>query len=265
MSWTDRILMEQATKEENNILFPRFEGNIGYKKLKKKFGKNYFGLPIYALGETYDGLVYQSRKTLENPDTEDTEHIREIEDEKESRHSGRVHVISEMDENANETNRAAQRKVAKALLTMCSNPHMAVHFIYKGGVEAIFKMISESSDCDVLSTCAACLACASESPETCLVLIEKNVIANINILIENGDDNARMYCAIVLSHLTYQEGQEETILNKGILLVIQSLLTSTELPAIVSYCLLCVTNIAAAMTGPDAEAAVRIMNQLSKD
>lgn len=264
MSWTDRILTEQAAREENNIMFPRFEGNVGYKKLKKKFEKNYFGLPIYALGETYEGLVYQSRKTLENPDTEDAENIREIEDEKESRHSGRVHVVDDMDGSGNETNRASQRKVAKALLTMCSNPHMAVHFIYKGGVEAIFKMIAESNDIDVLTTCAACLACASESAETCLVLIEKNVIANINTLIENGDDKARMYCAIVLAHLTYQEGQEEAILSKGILLAVQSLLNSTETPAIISYCLLCVTNFAIAMTGPDAEAAVRILNQTVK-
>ena len=38
----------------------------------------------------------------------------------------------------------AQRKVANALLMMVANETMLFHFVHKGGVEAMFKLVRES-------------------------------------------------------------------------------------------------------------------------
>jgi hypothetical protein len=43
-----------------------------------------------------------------------------------------------------EINYSAQRKVAHALMMMVCNETMIVHFINKGGVEAVLKLINES-------------------------------------------------------------------------------------------------------------------------
>ena len=40
----------------------------------------------------------------------------------------------------------AQRKVANALLMMVDNETMLYHFIHKGGVDALFKLVRESED-----------------------------------------------------------------------------------------------------------------------
>lgn len=261
MSWTDKLLQRQAKSEENLVLFPRFENANQPRKLKKKLARNYFGLPIYALGDQYEGLVYQSRKVIVK-DSEEEEDI--VHEEDKTKTPGRIRISNEIDETS-ETNRIAQRKVAKALLTMCSNQHMSVHFISKGGLEAIFKMITESNDKDVLSTCAECLSLASNNPETCITLIIKDVLININILIENGNDIAKLHCVEVLSNLTNIEGQENMLYVKGIFLTFQAILTNTEEKKIIAYVLLCLSNIAHIFNmGPDAELAVRILNQIVK-
>jgi len=43
-----------------------------------------------------------------------------------------------------DNNYTAQRKVAKALLTMVSNDIMIRHFLFKGGLDAVLKLIQES-------------------------------------------------------------------------------------------------------------------------
>lgn len=255
------MLQRQAKSEEHLIMFPRFESNNSNRKLKKKFAKNYFGMPIYALGDQYDGLVYQSRKQLDVEEEEEDV----VPEESNVKAPGKVRITNDLNDEENETNKVAQRKVAKALLTMCSNQHMAVHFITKGGLEAIFKMIAESNDHDVLSTCSACLSYASKAPETCIVLANKNVLVNLNMLIESGDNNARLHSSIVLSNMTKAEGQENNLYNKGIILTLQTMLSNTEERRIVAYTLLCLTNIASIFgPGPDAEITVRMMNQMVK-
>jgi len=260
MSWTDKMLQRQAKSEENLTMFPRFEGSHQNRKLKKKFAKNYFGLPIYALGDQYEGLVYQSRKNFTEEEEEEV-----VAEEANVKAPGKIRISNELNDEENETNKAAQRKVAKALLTMCSNQHMAVHFIAKGGLEAIFKMIAESNDHDVLATCSACLSYASKNPPTCVTLASKNVLINLNMLIENGDNNARLHSSIVLSNMTKAEGQENNLYNKGIILTLQTMLSNTEENRIVAYTLLCLTNIAHIFGGgPDAEITVRLMNAMIK-
>jgi hypothetical protein len=54
-------------------------------------------------------------------------------------------------------NVTAQRKVAKALLTMVGNDVMIKHFLYKGGLDAVLKLIHDSKDIEVLQVCANCL------------------------------------------------------------------------------------------------------------
>ena len=43
----------------------------------------------------------------------------------------------------------AQRKVAKALTQMCVNEMMLFHFVTKGGIEAINRLVRDSTDPEV--------------------------------------------------------------------------------------------------------------------
>lgn len=112
--------------------------------IRNKFSNNYFGLPPYSLQQSPSGLTYQCRKPIEH----------DILDDDEEEGSQLTAVQTERVDTANKrsqgttsdlkkTNYTSQRKVASALLTMVNNAIMLPHFLYKGGFEAVLKLISE--------------------------------------------------------------------------------------------------------------------------
>ncbi len=125
-------------------LSPRVSDDV-IVKIRNKFTKNYFGLPPYSMQQTPEGLAYQCRKPVEFKLLEDdeTEKVKPIQESDRSEIGSRKNLNSTQDQKS-QTNVNAQRKVASALLTMVSNPLMLKHFLYKGGFEAVLKLIGES-------------------------------------------------------------------------------------------------------------------------
>lgn len=116
------------------------------ERIRSKFSHNYFGLPPYAMQQSPNGLAYQCRKPRQvDAGAEDGDESQEsslqgapVPD------SSSKKVVAQSSEKSEEINYVAQRKVASALLTMVSNPLMMRHFLYKGGYDAVLKLISES-------------------------------------------------------------------------------------------------------------------------
>lgn len=160
-------------------------------------------------------------------------------------------------------NPAAKRKVAHALLTMVSNETMAVHFVYRGGAEAVMKLIMESKDIEVLTTCCYCILKATEYEEYCKNLTNRNITSYITELIEKGDQFIKLLCAKILAQLTSVIGIEEFLVLGGALGMIQTLIL-TERIETMYYAIVCLSNIGPALVGPDAEQTLRIIINLSK-
>lgn len=111
--------------------------------IKNKFSKNYFGLPPYSMQQSCDGLAYQCRKPLLHFDEEEDEEVPSKKIENEERLD--INIINNVERitlEKTETNFVSQRKVASALLTMVSNPLMIKHFLFKGGLDAVFKLLT---------------------------------------------------------------------------------------------------------------------------
>jgi hypothetical protein len=135
--------------ETNIVLSPRLSDEV-IDKIRSKFKKNYFGLPPYALQQTPECLAYQCRKAVEaifDDDEDGADDIRQkigISGENGDRtETGSRRNLNSSQENKSSNNITSQRKVASALLTMVSNPIMMKHFLYKGGFEAVLKLIGE--------------------------------------------------------------------------------------------------------------------------
>jgi hypothetical protein len=112
----------------------------------------------------------------------------------------------------------SQKKVAHALLKMTANKAMLHHFVNKvypclllviknyyilissisqiyhnkGGVEAIYKLCSDTKDMEVISVCASCLAQICSVHIFCPTLVDKQILSNLVSLIENGDEHVRL-------------------------------------------------------------------------
>lgn len=113
-------------------------------KIRSKFTHNYFGLPPYAMQQSPDGLAYQCRKARQIEDDEEASDQAEMPTAGSERpdSSSRKAIVA-AEEKSDDTNYAAQRKVASALLTMVSNPLMLKHFLYKGGYDAVLRLIND--------------------------------------------------------------------------------------------------------------------------
>ncbi|KAJ1400609.1 hypothetical protein B484DRAFT_242006, partial [Ochromonadaceae sp. CCMP2298] len=143
--------------------------------LTQKFPQNYFGLPPYSVAQSAEALAYKSRAPLDNRTYTDD-------------HASQQHVSSDKSEGeivkrnslslvevGSDTNYSAQRKVARALLKMCCSEVMIQHFLNKGGLDAVLKLISESNDVEVLHSCADCLLQSSVDPQNTRLLLDKQV------------------------------------------------------------------------------------------
>jgi hypothetical protein len=113
--------------------------------IQSKFKKNYFGLPPYSLQQNPGALAYQSRKQLAVNSFYETENhaSHHHTDNEKNDLSSRRNQESASDLKV-ESNYTAQRKVANALLTMVRNEIMMKHFLNKGGLEAVLKLVGES-------------------------------------------------------------------------------------------------------------------------
>ena len=71
----------------------------------------------------------------------------------------------------NELEQASRRKVSKALLGMATNSTMAPYFVNSGGIEAVFRLLSDTDDIEVLTMCAGCIFQMTTYSEFLLQLI----------------------------------------------------------------------------------------------
>lgn len=123
------------------------------ERIRSKFSHNYFGLPPYAMQQSPNGLAYQCRKPRQvDAAAEDGESQESSLQGAPVPDSSSKKVVAQSSEKSEEINYVAQRKVASALLTMVSNPLMMRHFLYKGGYDAVLKLISESKYDTLLSS-----------------------------------------------------------------------------------------------------------------
>ena len=158
----------------------------------------------------------------------------------------------------------AQRKVAHALLTMAKNDIMVVHFVYKGGYDAVTKLITESKDKEVLAICGMTLVSASLRLEYTKALFDRQILTNISCLLELGDVSCWLLCSQTLANLSMNQGLEEIFVMGGSLAIMQTLLALTDRTDIIGYTLCAMCNLAPALVGVDAEQVVRLLMQSAK-
>ena len=128
--------------------------------VRSKFTHNYFGLPPYSVAQSAESLAYKSRAPLDNDiyDDDDADHSshQQLASNDKTDTTTKKNLQSSIDL-PSDGNYTAQRKVARALLTMVSNNVMIKHFLFKGGLDAVLKLVQESKDLEVLQICANCL------------------------------------------------------------------------------------------------------------
>lgn len=232
-------------------------------KLKRNM-KNVFGLPTIEKPSA-DALVYQCRKQLVIPTVQ-------IQEEKKKRAELRIgsHSLSmdqfKAEKAKQELSYPAQRKVANALLMMVTNETMLYHFMHKGGVDALFKLVRESKDYEVLFSCMKAVNTASTHEKYCNMLVSSGVIPTILLLSELGDDDIRHMCAMTLTNLTYYSGSteaDENIVLFGVLPVISIIVSSATRIDTLCYCILNLSNLAQVFDGGDSVVAVRMLLNLA--
>lgn len=127
--------------------------------VRSKFSNNYFGLPPYSVAQSAESLAYKSRAPLNNQAYEDSDEQsthQQLNSNEKTDTATKKNLQNSIDLPA-DGNFTAQRKVARALLTMVSNDVMIKHFLFKGGLDAVLKLIQDSKDIEVLQICASCL------------------------------------------------------------------------------------------------------------
>lgn len=163
---------------------------------------------------------------------------------------------------------ASRRKVSKALLGMAMNNMMAPYFINNGGLEAVFRLIRETRDVEVLTVCAGCLAHTTALSEFIVTLLNKRIIDSIVSLIEHGNEEIRFQCARSLTNLSTAQGDTYSIPEvdflslltaNGSMHAIQLLFSKCKRSDAVSYTLLALSNIASGLVdnNNDIELCVR--------
>ena len=151
---------------------------------------------------------------------------------------------------------SAQRKVASALMSMASTPNMLEHFVYRGGIDAISKLSYESTDPEVLAACASSIGIASTQRKHAVHLLQKQVTSLLSCLIENGDELTKYLAAVAIGRLACHEEMDIQLVQHGVVLPLQSLLSSSRLDT-VSFAMLSIGNVSINMMGNDAETSIR--------
>ena len=167
-----------------------------------------------------------------------------------------------------ELEQASRRKVSKALLGMATNSMMAPYFVNSGGIEAVFRLLSDTDDVEVLTMCAGCIFQMTTYSEFLLQLLHKHVIQNLITLIEHGNEEIRFQNSRSLANITNcpnnQHQVDDThflslLISSGMLVAIQILFNKCKRTDSLSYTLLCLSNIAPGLTeNSDLEMCVRL-------
>lgn len=248
-----QLLDTQSMRADQSI------DNLG----KARTMKNYFGLPPFAFPQSSEALVYRCRGAMKVDDDDEKGHsvvnTSTVDETGASSNGQNVESV------AAEINYTAQRKVAQALMKMAQSDVMRPHFVNKGGVEAVTKLIDDSSDLEVLSLCAEALFLASVKIDFCEDLVKKHVMSFVATLADKGDEETKYQCARVFCNLSKVEGRcEEVLVLNGVVGFVYSLLATTERYEFVCTLILAMCNVAPSMTENDAELAVRIFVQITK-
>lgn len=230
---------------------------------KRKKVPNYFGLPTHAYTSNPNALVYMARKPTRGQDSVDDHHQHH---QGQQQHDTEKRAEAERVEmKVSEGNFAAQRKVSEALLTMAKNEGMSKHFIHKGGVEAVMRLISESDDKQVLHTCALCLIQSTEGrPDYCKALTDKHILTNLQTLLEKGDVEIKIMVMEIVANLTFCDELVDTLVLGGVVGVIQHAIGSSDDADVTRYAMIINSNVAPVLMGADAEVAVRICMTCTK-
>lgn len=223
-----------------------------------KFPRNYFGLPPNALQNTSNALVYQCRKPMVSAYLEDSSDDILVAQEEKYDKSGKFESKSESKEI--EVNFAAQKKVAQALLTMSKNPIMVNHFVHKGGIDAVVRLIADSKNQEVLGNCTLCLEEITSHKNFVKILLDRHIFSSIGALIERGDDAVKLLCSKVFVNVTSCDTDEfdDQIVLSGLLSLTSTLLGSTACLETLCCVLISLCNVAPAFMNADAEAVARI-------
>ena len=254
----------EATAKEGGILLNRSQSAEQLAARKKMRIPNYFGLPTQAYDTNSTALVYQARKEVKIPESrkghreEHHDHVEHV------KHVDSGPSTDQDEKKVNKNMVAAQRKVSHALLTMVENESMAPHFMMKGGVEAVIKLLGESTDIDVLSTCMKCLITASAVPEYCKVLTDKYILSTLSGLLDKADQDIALLIAKVTTNLTYQEPLGNVLVLGGVVSIVQGLFQIAHQHSVFFYLMVTMNNIAPCLTGPDAELALKILMSCTK-
>ena len=232
--------------------------------IKAKFAGNFFGNAVE--NQSALSLTYASRqqvvpnKKKKNHDDDDDARVQPqtmavIED---------IVIETKVAETKNST---AQKKVAHALLIMAGNGKTIGHFVNKGGIEAVYKMLHGTEDEEVLSVCASCLVeVTAKGVDHGVSLVDKSIISNILTLIEKGGEQIKFQCARALANLSFMphENFAAKLVRAGITAAAHALMISTRIDTI-SYAALTTCNVAPEIaSGPDAESAARLCINVSK-
>jgi len=238
------------------------------KSVTSKFKNDYCGLPPYSIHLNPLAIAYKSRApAVQVIDPETEEHTMMSRQTIVKVDSG---VVKKNIENVKnnieiEDNNIAQKKVALALLTMVKNEHLVVHFMDKGGLDAVLKLISETRDIDVQLTCAYCLIEASYIIENCLPLLKSNVFGAIQTFIESSDDDVRNAASQILANLTTAPGLENLLIQSNIVTFLQIINNQLHRVDTMCFLLLALCNIANAISLPEmAEIVMRICTIISQ-
>ncbi len=231
------------------------------KKLRLK--NNFMGLPDYAYDANPNALIYQARKViLEKVDPRAhsrEEHHHEHKEDKVADGSG-----EKESKKINASMIAAQRKVSHALLTMVQNESMSIHFMVKGGVEAVMKLLGESTDTEVLTVCLECLLSAAQNPEYCKILTEKYILSTISGMLDKCDQQIGLLVAKFITYMSYQEALGDILVLGGIVGIVQNLFQMAAEYELFFYLMLTMNNVGPCLSGPDAELCLKILMSCTK-
>ncbi len=233
--------------------------------IKAKFGFNFFGAAVE--NQSALSLTYASRQQVV-PNKKKKNHHDDDDDARAQPQTMAVIQDIVVETKVAETkNSTAQKKVAHALLIMASNGKTIGHFVNKGGIEAVYKMLHGTEDEEVLSVCSACLVeVTAKGVDHGPTLVDKSIISNILTLIEKGSEHVKFQCARAIANLSFMphDNFAAKLVRAGINAAAHALMTSARIDT-VSYAALTTCNVAPEIaSGPDAESAARLCINVSK-
>lgn len=163
----------------------------------------------------------------------------------------------------------SRRKVAKALLGMSLNGKMVEYFVTAGGIDAVYRLIRESEDMEVLSTCSACILHITTLTRFIVCLLNSHLLANVISLIEQGNEEIRHHCARSLAQISStsasdvslsEQSFQTLVITSGLMMALQMLFNKCKRNDSLTFSLLSLCNISPSISEvSDTEVSVRLV------